>query len=293
MSGSPAEAESWTIGRLIAWTTDFLRRSGSESPRLEAEILLAHALGWPRVKLYMNINEEVGAAGRTEFRNLVRKRSEGVPVAYLVGHKEFYSLDFEVSPAVLIPRPDTETLVMTFLELAKPVADPLCVDVGTGSGCVPVACAMHHPTARFVAIDISVPAAELASRNFAKHALAERIEVRVGNLLEPLKPEESPDFILSNPPYIPSTEIPKLERNVRDYEPHSALDGGPDGLDIVRSLVDQAAAKLKSGGKLLIEIGFDQGESVRALYLEDPNWKSVELRKDLGGIPRVIVMTRA
>ncbi len=293
MSGSPTEAESWTIGRLIAWTTDFLRRSGSESPRLEAEILLAHALRWPRVKLYMNINEEVGASGRTAFRNLVRGRSEGVPVAYLVGHKEFYSLDFEVSPAVLIPRSDTETLVMAFLELAKPVADPLCVDVGTGSGCVPVACAAHHPTARFVAIDISEPAAEVARRNVAKHALAERIEVRVGNLLEPLKPEESPDIILSNPPYVPSTEIPKLERNVRDYEPHSALDGGPDGLDIVRSLVDQAAAKLKSGGKLLIEIGFDQGESVRSMYLEDSNWKSVELRKDLGGIPRVIVMSRA
>ena len=292
MSGSSPEAESWTIGRLIAWTTDFLRRNGSESPRLEAEILLAHALGWPRVKLYMNINEEVGASGRTEFRNLVRKRSEGVPVAYLVGHKEFYSLDFEVSPAVLIPRPDTETLVMTFLEMAKPLTDPLCVDVGTGSGCVPVACTMHHPTARFVAIDISEPAAEVARRNVAKHGLAERVEVRVGNLLEPLKPGESPDFILSNPPYIPSSDIPKLERNVRDYEPHSALDGGPDGLEIVRKLVDQAAMKLKSGGKLLIEIGFDQGESVRSMYSSDANWKSVELRNDLGGIPRVVVLSR-
>jgi release factor glutamine methyltransferase len=293
MSGSSPEAESWTVGRLIAWTTDFLRRNGSESPRLEAEILLAHALGWPRVKLYMNINEEVGASGRTEFRKLVRNRSEGVPVAYLVGHKEFYSLDFEVSPSVLIPRPDTETLVMTFLELAKPVAEPLCVDVGTGSGCIPIACAMHHPTARFVAIDNSETAVQVARRNVARHGLAERIEVRSGNLLEPLNPDESPDFILSNPPYIPSSEIPKLERNVRDYEPHSALDGGSDGLEIVRKLVDQAAMKLKSGGILLIEIGFDQGEPVRSSYAADSNWKSVELRKDLGGIPRVVVLSRA
>lgn len=293
MSENSPEVESWTIGRLIAWTTDFLRRNGSESPRLEAEILLAHALGWPRVKLYMNINEEVGTSGRTEFRNLVRKRSEGVPVAYLVGHKEFYSLDFEVNPAVLIPRSDTETLVMTFLELAKPLADPLCIDVGTGSGCVPVACAKHHETARFVAIDISEPAAEVARRNVAKHGLTERIEVRVGSLLDPLKPEESPDFILSNPPYIPSSEIPKLERNVRDYEPHTALDGGPDGLEIVRQLVDQAAAKLKSGGRILIEIGFDQGVTVRSLYSDDPNWTSVDLRKDLAGIPRVVVLTRS
>lgn len=293
MSESTPEAESWTIGRLIAWTTDFLRRNGSESPRLEAEILLAHALGWPRVKLYMNINEEVGASGRTEFRNLVRKRSEGAPVAYLVGHKEFYSLDFEVNPAVLIPRSDTETLVMTFLELAKPMTDPLCVDVGTGSGCVPVACAMHHPTARFVAIDISEPASELARRNVEKHGLTERIEVRVGNLLEPLKTGESPDFILSNPPYIPSSEIPKLERNVQEYEPHSALDGGPDGLEIVRKLVEEAVGKLKSGGRLLIEIGFDQGETVRSIYSGDPNWANVDLRKDLAGIHRVVVLTRS
>lgn len=293
MSGTSPESESWTIGRLITWTTDFLRRNGSESPRLEAEILLAHALGWPRVKLYMNINEEVGASGRTEFRKLVRKRSEGVPVAYLVGHKEFYSLDFEVSPSVLIPRPDTESLVMTFLELAKPLSQPLCVDVGTGSACIPIACAKHHPTASFVAIDKSEPAIEVARRNVAKHGLTERIDVRAGNLLEPLKPGESPDFILSNPPYVPTSEILKLERDVRDHEPHSALDGGPDGLEIVRKLVDQAAIKLKSGGKLLIEIGFDQGETVRSSYSADANWKSVELRKDLGGIPRVVVLSRA
>jgi release factor glutamine methyltransferase len=293
MSGSTAETESWTIGRLIAWTTDYLKRHGSESPRLEAEILLAHVLGWPRVKLYMNIDEVVGTAGRNDFRTLVRKRSEGAPVAYLVGHKEFYSLDFEVGPAVLIPRPDTETLVMTFLELAKPVNEPFCVDVGCGSGCVAIACATHHPTARFVAIDLSEPAAEIASRNVVKHKLEQRIDVRVGDLLQPLRAEEVADFIVSNPPYIPSADIAALEKNVKDFEPHSALDGGPDGLEIVRPLVTQAAEKLKPGGYLLIEVGFDQGEAVKSLYAKDPAWQTIHVRKDLGGVPRVVVFQRA
>ncbi len=293
MSEESQDADVWTIGRLIAWTTDFLRRQGSESPRLEAEILLAHALGWPRVKLYMNINEEVGASGRAEFRKLVRKRSDGVPVAYLVGHKEFYSLDFEVDESVLIPRPDTETLVMTFLELAKPLDSPLCVDVGCGSGCISVACCKHHLTARFVAIDLSEKAALVAYRNVAKHGLQERIDVRTGNLLEPLKPDETPDFILSNPPYIPSSEIPKLDRDVRDFEPVTALDGGPDGLCVVRELVDSSAEKLATGGHLLIEIGHDQGETVRSLYEGDPRWQSVSLRKDFGGVPRVVVLQKA
>lgn len=292
MSDESSDADVWTIGRLIAWTTDFLRRQGSESPRLESEILLAHALGWQRVKLYMNINEEVGALGRAEFRKLVRKRSEGAPVAYLVGHKEFYSLDFEVDESVLIPRPDTETLVMTFLELAKPVQRPLCVDVGCGSGCIPVASCKHHPTARFVAIDLSEKAVHVARRNVEKHGLQERIDIRTGNLLEPLKPDETPDFIVSNPPYIPSSEIPKLDRDVREFEPLSALDGGPDGLRIVRELVDRSAVKLAGGGYLLIEIGHDQGEIVKSLFEADPRWRSVILRQDFGGVPRVVVLQK-
>ncbi|MFM1801644.1 MAG: Release factor glutamine methyltransferase, partial [Planctomycetota bacterium] len=151
MSHVGAEDEAWTIGRLLRWTTEYLGRHGAESPRLEAEILLAHALDWPRVRLYMHINEDVGELGRATFRELIKKRAAGEPVAYLVGHKEFYSLDFEVNRHVLIPRPDTETLVMTFLELAKAIENPLCIDVGTGSGCIPIACCKHHASARFVA----------------------------------------------------------------------------------------------------------------------------------------------
>jgi len=289
---STPEEEVWTIGRLLGWTTDFLKRHGCESPRLEAELLLAHALGWPRVKLYMNINEEVGSLGRSQFRDLVKKRAGGSPVAYLVGHKEFYSLDFEVSPDVLIPRPDTETLVMTFLELAKEVQEPLCVDVGTGSGCIAIACTKHHPTARFIAIDQSDQALAVAARNVQKHNFTDRIETRQGSLLGPLEPGERPRFVVSNPPYIPTADIATLDKTVRDYEPASALDGGPDGLDLVRPLVEQAIGVLESGGYLLIEVGQGQAEPLQAEFKAHPAWQAPTIRKDLAGIPRVVVFHR-
>lgn len=290
MSDDRVEDEAWTVGRLLRWTTDYLLKHHCNSPRLEAEILLAHALDWPRVQLYMNINDVVGELGRSAFRELVKKRAAGEPVAYLVGHKEFYSLDFEVNRHVLIPRPDTETLVMTFLELASAVDAPFCVDIGTGSGCVAVSCAKHHPTARFVAIDLSPEAAEVARRNVARHKLTDRVEVRCGDLLEPLRPDEKPMFIVSNPPYIPTADCERLEHEVRAYEPHSALDGGPDGLDIVRRLVNQASEVLLPGGFLLIEIGYDQADSANQAFSALPGWQFDGIKKDLAGHPRVMVL---
>ena len=292
MTPDQAEEEVWTVGRLLRWTTDFLTRHGSDSPRLESEILLAKALDWQRVKLYMNINEEVGGLGRATFRELVKKRSAGEPVAYLVGHKEFYSLDFEVGPDVLIPRPDTEILVMTFLELAKDLESPLCVDVGTGSGCIAVACVRHHATARFIAIDKSTKALEIASRNIHKHSFQDRIEVRNGNLLEPLKDDERPHFIVSNPPYIPTSDIAGLDATVHKYEPVSALDGGPDGLLLVRELLRQAAVRIAPGGTVLLEIGHDQAAKLESEYSESAEWAFQGTRKDHGGIARVVIFQR-
>jgi release factor glutamine methyltransferase len=292
MSEKRAEDEAWTIGRLLRWTTDFLTAKKLDSPRLEAEILLAHALGWPRMKLYMHINEEVGEAGRATYRELVKKRSSGVPVAYLVGHKEFYSLDFLVNQNVLIPRSDTETLVMAFLELAKPIENPLCVDVGTGSGCIPIACLKHHPTAQFIAIDQSASAIEVARMNAEKHAMTGRIAFRQGDLLEPLLADEKADFIVSNPPYIPTVDIAGLDPEVREFEPVSALDGGPDGLEIVRRLVLQAQEQLKPGGYLLIEIGHDQAEAVNAELSDRQGWEFQGIRKDLSKIPRVLILKK-
>lgn len=288
-SVSPDEA--WTVLRLLTWTTDFLKRKGSESPRLDAEVMLAHVLEWQRVELYTHFNDEVGEIARGRFRDLVRRRSEGSPVAYLVGRKEFYSLPFEVSPAVLIPRPDSEFVVAEFLELAKPLESVRAVDVGTGSGCLAIASAFRKPGARFIAIDASESALAIARKNAERHGVADRIDFRLGDVLNPVLDEDPFDFVISNPPYIPTADIHALEVGVRDYEPHQALDGGPDGLDVVRRLIAQSAAVLKPGGHLILEIGTAQEEPVRALIEAQPIFALAPTIRDHAQHPRVIRAT--
>src|SRR3954467_1605103 len=178
--------DRWTVGRLLTWTADFLKRREAESPRLDAEVLLAQVLGWERVKLYTHYEEEVGERPRAEFRDLVRRRAEGTPVAYLVGRKEFYSLTLSVSPAVLIPRPDSEFVVVEFVALTKSIESPRAVDVGTGSGCLALACAQRHKTATFLAVDISPEALAVAAANAEKLGLADRVSFRQGDLLSPV-----------------------------------------------------------------------------------------------------------
>ncbi len=196
--------DHWTVGRLLTWTTDYLKRHGSESPRLDAEVMLAHVLDWQRVQLYTHFEEEVDQSSRTAFRELVRRRSEGAPVAYLVGRKEFYSLAFIVSPAVLIPRPESEFVVVEYLEQTRHLASPRAVDVGTGSGCLAIASAHRQPAAHFVAIDVSEEALAVARRNAAQLGVLDRIDFRLGSQLEPIAGEGPFDAIISNPPYIPS-----------------------------------------------------------------------------------------
>jgi len=192
--------DNWTIGRLLTWTTDFLRKKGAESPRLDAEVLLAQVLSCPRVQLYTNYDREVSESDRAAYRELVRRRAEGTPVAYLVGRKEFFSLTLAVSPAVLIPRPDTETVVVEFLAQFRGVEARRCVDVGTGSGAIALACVRQHPTARFVATDLSPEALAVAAGNAETLGLADRVTFVQGDLLEPLAAEGPFDAILSNPP---------------------------------------------------------------------------------------------
>jgi release factor glutamine methyltransferase len=285
-------SEPWTISKLLTWTTDFLRRRGSESPRLDAEVMLAHVLDWQRVQLYTHYDEEVGETARSAFRDLVRRRAEGSPVAYLVGRKEFYSLPLEVSPAVLIPRPESEFVVVEFLEVARHQAQVRAVDVGTGSGCLAIACTHQHPSARFVAIDISPRALEVARRNAEKHGVVDRIDFRQGDLLEPVATEGPFDVIVSNPPYIPSEDIPGLESGVRDYEPHVALDGGADGLGVVSRLIEQAVPLLRPGGHLILEIGTAQESPVRALMAAQGRLELAPTVYDLRKHPRVIRATR-
>jgi release factor glutamine methyltransferase len=284
--------EPWTIGKLLNWTTDYLRRRGSESPRLDAEVMLAFVFDWQRVQLYTHFEEEVGERARSAFRDLVRRRAEGSPVAYLVGRKEFYSLTLAVSPAVLIPRPESEFVVVEFQQVAKTIEVPRVVDVGTGSGCLAIACAHQHPTARVIAVDLSPEALELAGKNAARHGVADRIEFRQGDLLEPVVGEGPFDVILSNPPYIPTGDIPNLEAGVRDYEPHLALDGGPDGLGVVEGLIAQSIPLLKPGGHLILEIGSAQEPPVRALITAHSEFALTPTVYDLRKHPRVIRAVR-
>ncbi len=284
--------ESWSVGRLLSWTTDYLKRRGSESPRLDAEVMLAHVLGWERVQLYTHFTEEVAERGRGQFRELVRRRAEGAPVAYLVGRKEFYSLALEVSPAVLIPRPESEFVVVEFLAVTKAVEAPRAVDVGTGSGCLAIAATHRHPGAQFVAIDISEPALEVARRNAARHGVVDRIDFRLGDRLEPAAQEGPFDAIVSNPPYIPTGQIEQLEPGVRDFEPRLALDGGPSGLELVAHVIEESVPLLKPGGHLILEIGTAQEQPVRALIENQHDLRLAPTIRDHAQHPRVIRATR-
>lgn len=292
MSGT-ADSESWTIRSLLAWTADFFRRKGSESPSLEAELLLAHVLGYERYQLFTNHAEPVGATARGQFRELVRRRGEGEPVAYLIGAKEFYSLRFEVAPGVLIPRPDSEHLVAAVVESAKGIEGAKVAEVGAGSGCLSLSCARWLPGAKFWASDISPEALAVARRNAERLNLADRVEFREGSLLAPLRPEAPFDVVLSNPPYIRTDVIETLDADVRDHEPKLALDGGPDGLRVIAPLIAEAAEALRPGGLLFLEIGYDQDEAVRALLAPEHGWSLRPTIADHAGHPRVIRATRA
>jgi release factor glutamine methyltransferase len=283
--------DAWTVGRLLTWTADYLKRRGSESPRLDAEVMLAHVLQWPRVQLYTHFTDEVEESPRGRFRDLVRRRVEGAPVAYLVGRKEFYSLAFEVSPAVLIPRPESEFVVVEFLAVIKNVESPRAVDVGTGSGCLAVASAYRHPGAHFIAIDISEQALALARKNADQHGVADRIDFRLGDYLGPVANEGPFDAVISNPPYIPTGQIEHLEIGVRDYEPRTALDGGPSGLDMVARLIEESVPLLKPGGHLILEIGTDQEKPVRSLVEAQKVLRLAPTIHDHSQHPRVIRAT--
>jgi release factor glutamine methyltransferase len=284
--------EPWTVGRLLTWTANYLKRHGSESPRLDAEVMLAHVLSWQRVQLYTHFGADVDVKPRAEFRELVRRRAEGTPVAYLVGHKEFYSLQFEVTSAVLIPRPDSEFAVVEFLDQTRDLPTVCAVDVGTGSGCLAIASLRQHPGARFVATDISPAALEVARRNAAALNVADRVDFRLGDLLDHVADLGPFDLILSNPPYIPTSTIAHLEPGVRDYEPHTALDGGPDGLAVVTRLIEQSPRHLKPGGHLILEIGDDQEKPVRTLIDGQRDLALAATVYDLNKHPRVVRATR-
>lgn len=289
MRPTASTEQTWTLGTLLDWTAKHLAQKRVEHPRLDAEVLLAHAAGCKRIDLYgVRHDEEASPAVRQAYRDLIRRRLEGCPVAYLVGRKEFFGLELIVSPAVLIPRPDSELAVMESVARLKPRTEPTVLDVGTGSGNLALAIAKHVPAARVTAIDVSAAALEVARANAAKLGLAERVRFLHGDLFAPLTEDERFDVIVSNPPYIATDDMPTLPVGVRQYEPHLALDGGPDGFTIFDRLIDQAWRHLTPGGQLIVEIGSPQEEPARARLAALPEYHLAPTIRDYSRHPRVL-----
>jgi len=284
----------WTIQKLLTWVTEYLTQKGVDAPRLSAELLLSHVLGLRRIELYTQYNKVVAQEQLTQLRGLVKRAGEHEPVAYLVGRTEFYSIEFEVTPYCLIPRPETELLVQKSIELLRKRTGPQSVcDLCTGCGIVAVAIAKNVPDAKVLATDISEPALAVAARNVEKHKLQERIELRRGDLFEPLVPQlDLFDLIACNPPYVSAAEYEALEKNVKDYEPHLALYAGPEGLDLYRRIVEKVREFLKPDGVLLLEIGYRQGPAVRELLEQTGVFAQIRIDKDLQGHDRVVTAAR-
>lgn len=284
----------WTIGSLLAWTTDYFTKQGTplSAARLEAQLLLAHVLKCKKVDLLVRHEEVPAEARRAEYRELIRRRSEGFPVAYLVGFREFYLLEFEVSPAVLVPRPETETLVAEALKQLKPLAAPMVLDLCTGSGCIGISIAHQKPDARVTVTDISPDALDLARKNARKHGMDTRMHFRQGDLFAALPAGSLFDVIACNPPYVTQGELRGLAQDVRDHEPRLALDGGPDGLAFYRRIAAEVEKYLSPGGTLIMEIGATQEASVTALLSEQPGLIAGKTQKDAAGLPRVVTAKR-
>lgn len=279
----------WTIGSLLNWTADHLAKKGAEHPRLDAEVLLAHVLQCKRIDLYgLRFADVADDEVRKSYREMIRKRVEGCPVAYLVGRKEFFGLEFDVNPSVLIPRPDSEHVVMECLKLAKELSAPRIVDIGAGSGNLVVALAKKHPGAQVTAIDRSAEALKTAQANAEKHKVSDRIRFLEGDLFSPLAAEERFDFVISNPPYIAHEDLDSLPPGVRDFEPRMALDGGPGGFVVFDRLVAEAKKFLVSGGHLIIEIGAPQEKAGRERIGAHSEYELAATIHDFSGHPRVL-----
>jgi len=310
MAGPP---ESWTILAVLKWAADYFRTKGVSEPRASAEVLLAHALSLTRLDLYLRYDQPLNPEELARFKALVVRRREGEPVAYLTGRREFWSLDFRVTPAVLIPRPETETLVAATLEAAKSFGKDdlkekiLSIDshretqklkpktpafggleVGVGSGAVVIALAKELPSMAWVGVDRSGAALAVARDNAHRHRVDDRINLLQADLLAPLKPAAAFALLVANLPYVPRAEWERLPWEIKDFEPQAALLGGEDGLDLIRPLIRQAHQYIRRGGWLLLEVGDKQAPPVAALMEETGAYDRVSTLKDFSGMERVV-----
>ena len=293
---SMAKPPPWTILALVKWTTGYFQDHQIESARSEAEILLAHSLAVRRIDLYLNHDQPLCRDELKRFKALIKRRVEREPLAYITGTREFWSLALAVNPSVLIPRPETECLVEAVLPfLDKPGGSPQrMLDMGTGSGAIIIALAHEHPEHRYVGMDRSVPALNTARQNARTHQVDHCIDWFCGSWDAALAAErETFDLIVSNPPYIRSADLNDLQPEIRHHEPAAALDGSTDGLACLRQIIDSAHRYLKVGGRLALEMGYDQATDVQSLAGAVGRYRSPQIIKDYSGLDRVAVMEKA
>ena len=287
-----------TVLEVLNWSTNYLKDHQIENPRLNAELLLSRTLGLSREELYLRLRSPIRKEEKETFERLIKRRISGEPLQYILGHQEFWSIDFRVDPRVLIPRPETELLVEQTLSILSGISfkrSPVVLEIGTGSGAVAISLAKEMENIFLVATDISREALTLAKENAKSSDVLHRIKFVNGNLFDPfrLSKEKEPfDLILSNPPYITCSEIEGLAKEVKDYEPTIALNGGEDGLTFYRKIISHAPFYLKKGGWLLLEVGQAQGEKVSELIEQGEDFFAPQRLRDLSGIERVVQIQR-
>ena len=288
----------WTVGELLTRTHEFFARQGVAEARLSAELLLAHVLACSRLELYTRFERTVSPADIAAFRELVRRRRDKMPVAYLIGQAWFYSLEFEVSPAVLIPRPETETLVEQTIQLARQAPAQTQVrilELGVGSGCIAIALAKNFPTAQLTGTECSAAALDLAAKNARRHGVVERVRFLQGDLFAPLEalpPTPRFHITVSNPPYIPTAQLDTLMPEVSGYEPRIALDGGADGLAFYRRIAAEVPRWLEPDGVVLVETAFDQTPAVERIFSQTRWYAATRIIADAAGHPRCVLARR-
>jgi release factor glutamine methyltransferase len=287
-----ATNEPWTIARVLKWAAEDFTKRENPSPRLDAELLLTHVLGVDRVRLVIESERRLDPDELARYRALIHRRRAGEPVAYILGRREFYGIPIAADRRALVPRPDTEMLVEVALERTRSRSMyGRALDLCTGTGCVAVAFARARPTWRVTASDVSPEAACLAWENAVRQGVAFSVRVVAGDLFAPHEGERF-ELITANPPYIPTGELAELAPDIRDFEPRLALDGGADGLDIIRALVSRASRHLEPGGVLALEVGHDQAARVTELLVE-AGFDEIHVRRDYGGHERVVSAIRA
>ncbi len=298
--------QNWTIQRLLNWMTEYYTEKGIDAPRLSAELLLSHVLTMERIELYTRFDKLVAKDQLDILHDLVKRAGKYEPISYLTGRTEFYSLQLEVCPDCMIPRPETELLVERAIEFLRTRPGPQFVcDLCTGCGCIAVAIAKNFTDAKIIATDICDAALSIAAKNIEKYKLKDRITLLCGDLFEPLVPHldvEKPvrhslgdggfDLIVCNPPYVSASEFEKLDKSVKDYEPRLALLAGVDGLDVYRRIIDKADQFLKSDAALMLEIGFTQGPAIKKLLEQTGTFAEIKIERDFNDNDRVVTAVK-